>query len=61
MEKSSYFPSPLRKDYTSKPVRNFIPIIVKKPEKTISRAEPVPLQQITNKYEDGQLVNIYKD
>lgn len=27
MQKSPYFPSPLRKDYTTKPLRNFVPIL----------------------------------
>lgn len=57
MQKSSYFPSPFRKDYTSKPLRNFNPVIIKEPSKPVTIVEQ-PQKEKTIKYSDGLLVNI---
>ena len=36
MQKQSYFPSPLRKDYNAKPLRALVPILIKQPAKVIN-------------------------
>jgi hypothetical protein len=40
MQKNLYFASPLRRDYITKPVRNFTPIIIEETSRTGTTRDP---------------------
>lgn len=54
---SCYYPSPLRKDYLVKPIRNLVPVIPKPPSKPSTLISlPSTLESACHKYEDGVLI-----